>query len=83
MLFYYFLIVYENKITQPVQMTLNFIASPNLHQSRNNNSGASANVGSNSSTGDLIIQFKTSAYAFLNPCNDAFEFIICTHTNLK
>ena len=30
-----------------------------------------------------IIQFKTSAYAFCNPCNDAFEFIVCTHSCLK
>lgn len=30
-----------------------------------------------------IIQFKTSAYAFCNPCNDAFEFIVCTHTCQK
>lgn len=25
--------------------------------------------------------FSTSAYAFCNPCNDAFEFIVCTHTS--
>jgi aryl hydrocarbon receptor nuclear translocator len=31
-------------------------------------------------TGD-IIPFQTSAYAFCNPCNEAFEFIVCTHVN--
>jgi hypothetical protein len=30
-----------------------------------------------------VIPFKTSAYAFLNPCNDTFEFIVCTHVNQK
>lgn len=30
-----------------------------------------------------IIPFTTSAYAFCNPCNDAFEFIVCTHTSQK
>ncbi len=30
-----------------------------------------------------LVQFKTQAYAFLNPCNDQFEFIVCTHTNQK
>lgn len=28
-----------------------------------------------------VIPFKTSAYAFCNPCNEAFEFIVCTHVN--
>ncbi len=28
-----------------------------------------------------MIPFSTSAYAFCNPCNDAFEFIVCTHTS--
>lgn len=30
-----------------------------------------------------VILFKTSAYAFCNPCNDSFEFIVCTHVNQK
>lgn len=29
------------------------------------------------------VKFKTTAYAFCNPCNDAFEFIVCTHTSLQ
>ena len=27
-----------------------------------------------------VLTFKTSAYAFCNPCNEQFEFIVCTHT---
>jgi len=34
----------------------------------------------NSTSGD-VIPFTTSAYAFCNPCNDTFEFIVCTHTS--
>lgn len=34
-------------------------------------------------TGGDVIPFSTSAYAFCNPCNDAFEFIVCTHTSQK
>lgn len=30
-----------------------------------------------------VIPFKTTAYAFCNPCNEAFEFIVCTHVNQK
>ena len=30
--------------------------------------------------GEIVLKCKTSAYAFLNPCNDAFEFVVCTHT---
>ena len=29
------------------------------------------------------IPFKTTAYAFCNPCNEAFEFIVCTHVYQK
>ncbi len=36
-----------------------------------------------SSMQNEIIQFKTNAYAFCNPCNDAFEFIVCTHSCQK
>lgn len=36
----------------------------------------------NSTSGE-IIPFTTSAYAFCNPCNDGFEFIVCTHTSQK
>lgn len=28
-----------------------------------------------------VVKFKTSAYAFCNPCNEQFEFIVCTHVN--
>lgn len=28
-----------------------------------------------------VVPFSTSAYAFCNPCNDAFEFVVCTHTS--
>lgn len=28
-----------------------------------------------------VVPFSTSAYAFCNPCNDTFEFIVCTHTS--
>ena len=31
--------------------------------------------------GGEAIKFKTSAFAFCNPCNEAFEFIVCTHVN--
>lgn len=30
-----------------------------------------------------VVPFKTSAYAFCNPCNEAFEFIVCTHVSQK
>ncbi len=34
-----------------------------------------------SSPGGDVIPFTTSAYAFCNPCNETFEFIVCTHTS--
>ena len=30
--------------------------------------------------GEIVLKCKTSAYAFLRPCNDSFEFVVCTHT---
>jgi aryl hydrocarbon receptor nuclear translocator len=36
-----------------------------------------------SSISGEVIPFTSSAYAFCNPCNDAFEFIVCTHTSQK
>lgn len=53
----------EAKQTQPVQINLNFISSPTMQQQQQ----------------ETVIPFKTSAYAFCNPCNETFEFIVCTH----
>lgn len=59
-------LIYESKQTTPVQMTLHMIHSNGQTNSTDPNP---ANM----------VKFKTSAYAFCNPCNDAFEFIVCTH----
>lgn len=32
-------------------------------------------------SGGEVIPFTTTAYAFCNPCNEAFEFIVATHTS--
>jgi hypothetical protein len=60
--------IFETKQTQPVQMTIHMIP----------NSAAFANE---NQPPQEPIPFKSSAYAFLNPCNDTFEFIVCTHVN--
>lgn len=67
-------LIYETKQTQPVQITLHFVPS----SSSNENNAAAAAV---SDKKPEAIKFKTSAYAFCNPCNEAFEFIVCTHVN--
>jgi hypothetical protein len=66
--------IYETKETQPVQMTLNLIPSSNYSSSPPNSSN-------NKNNSQDAIKFNTTAYAFCNPCNEAFEFIVCTHTN--
>jgi hypothetical protein len=64
-------LIYETKQTTPVQMTLHLMHANN---SQNSNSTSASTPDASS-----IIKFKTNAYAFCNPCNDAFEFIVCTH----
>jgi hypothetical protein len=65
--------IFETKQTQPVQMTLHMIP---------NSSSSSAFANENQPPQEAAaIPFKSSAYAFLNPCNDTFEFIVCTHVN--
>lgn len=66
-------LIFETKQTQPVQMTLHFVPS----SSSNENNAAVAATDKKPEA----IKFKTSAYAFCNPCNEAFEFIVCTHVN--
>lgn len=61
--------IYETKQTQPVQMTLHLISQSSPPQSS-----------PDSSQNQNVLTFKTSAYAFCNPCNEQFEFIVCTHT---
>jgi hypothetical protein len=64
--------IYESKISQPIQFTLHF---------KKNNDSYNPSM-SNAPNNDYLA-FNTSAYAFLNPCNDTFEFIVCTHTSQK
>ena len=63
--------IYETKQTQPVQMTIHLLAQ---------NSASQASAADSSQTSQNVISFKTNAYAFFNPCNEQFEFIVCTHT---
>lgn len=61
--------IYETKQTQPVQITLHLLGQSSSPQSS-----------PDSSQNQNVLTFKTSAYAFCNPCNEHFEFIVCTHT---
>ena len=64
--------IFDTKQTQPVQMTLHFVTA--------NPTPATPQTQQNSDANN-IVAFKTSAYAFCNPCNESFEFIVCTHVN--
>nr|QCF41919.1 aryl hydrocarbon receptor nuclear translocator [Brachionus rotundiformis] len=61
--------IYETKQTQPVQMTIHLLSQSSSPQSS-----------PDSSQNQNVLIFKTSAYAFCNPCNEQFEFIVCTYT---
>jgi len=63
--------IYDSKVSQPVQFTLHFKKNDAYNQP----------MGSTSN--NEYLAFNTNAYAFLNPCNDTFEFIVCTHTSQK
>lgn len=70
-------LVYETKPTQtsPVQMTLHLTTPDSTNPTDSSSSSSS------SSPSTFGLKFKTTAYAFCNPCNDVFEFIVCTHTS--
>ncbi|RNA08024.1 hypothetical protein BpHYR1_054460 [Brachionus plicatilis] len=61
--------IFETKQIQPVQMTIHLMSQSSPPQSS-----------PESSQNQNVLIFKTSAYAFCNPCNEQFEFIVCTHT---
>jgi PAS domain-containing protein len=84
-------LISEKKITQPIQMVCHFTPSPNYSSSVNSrqstsqasSSSATTPTNASSSATQEPIAFKTTAYAFCNPCNEVFEFIVCTHVNQK
>jgi PAS domain-containing protein len=57
-------LIADTKQTEPTTLNLHFVGS---------------STGSSTSSCDLVIPFQTKAYAFCNPCNDTFEFVVCTH----